>query len=247
MKDSELKSRQDLAAAYRLADHFGFSEGIDNHLTLSLSEEDDKYLLIPYGLHWSEVKASSLLVVDGEGKKISGKGYAEPTAFLIHGEVHAASSKNKCVMHTHMESALAITMQDKGRLLMADQNACRFYSNINYLDEYEGLVLNKQAANPIGKAMIEADILFLANHGVIVTGNTVFEAWESLYYLEKACRAQILSMSMGNKLKIINGQIAKKVSDQIKEESKSDSANAYRHFEALKRILINNGGEDYLE
>ena len=221
MKDSELKSRQDLAAAYRLADHFGFSEGIDNHLTLSLPEEDDKYLLIPYGLHWSEVKASSLLVVDGEGKKISGKGYAEPTAFLIHGEVHAASSKNKCVMHTHMESALAITMQDKGRLLMADQNACRFYSNINYLDEYEGLVLNKQAANPIGKAMIEADILFLANHGVIVTGNTVFEAWESLYYLEKACRAQILSMSMGNKLKIINGQIAKKVSDQIKEESKS--------------------------
>lgn len=247
MKDSELKSRQDLAAAYRLADHFGFSEGIDNHLTLSLPEEDDKYLLIPYGLHWSEVKASSLLVVDGEGKKISGKGYAEPSAFLIHGEVHAASSKNKCVMHTHMESALAITMQDKGRLLMADQNACRFYSNINYLDEYEGLILNKQAANPIGKSMIEADILFLANHGVIVTGNTVFEAWESLYYLEKACRAQILSMSMGNKLKIINGQIAKKVSDQIKEESKSDSANAYRHFEALKRILINNGGEDYLE
>ena len=247
MKDSELKSRQDLAAAYRLADHFGFSEGIDNHLTLSLPEEDDKYLLIPYGLHWSEVKASSLLVVDGEGKKISGKGYAEPSAFLIHGEVHAASSKNKCVMHTHMESALAITMQDKGRLLMADQNACRFYSNINYLDEYEGLVLNKQAANPIGKAMIEADILFLANHGVIVTGNTIYEAWESLYYLEKACRAQILSMSMGNKLKIINGQIAKKVSDQIKEESKSDSANAYRHFEALKRILINNGGEDYLE
>ena len=247
MKDSELKSRQDLAAAYRLADHFGFSEGIDNHLTLSLPEEDDKYLLIPYGLHWSEVKASSLLVVDGEGKKISGKGYAEPSAFSIHGEVHAASSKNKCVMHTHMESALAITMQDKGRLLMADQNACRFYSNINYLDEYEGLVLNKQAANPIGKAMIEADILFLANHGVIVTGNTVFEAWESLYYLEKACRAQILSMSMGNKLKIINGQIAKKVSDQVKEESKSDSANAYRHFEALKRILINNGGEDYLE
>ena len=107
--------------------------------------------------------------------------------------------------------------------------------------------MNKQAANPIGKAMVDADILFLANHGVIVTGNTVFEAWESLYYLEKACRAQILSMSMGNKLKIINGQIAKKVSDQIKEESESDSANAYRHFEALKRILINNGGEDYLE
>ena len=247
MRDSEFKARQDLAAAYRLADYFGFSEGIDNHLTLSLPGEEDKYLLIPYGMHWSEVTASSLLIVDGKGKKISGDGYAEPTAFLIHGAVHTSSSKNKCVMHTHMESALAITMQDKGRLLMADQNACRFYDNISYLDKYEGLVLDEETAHPIGKAMVDADVLFLANHGIIVTGNSIYEAWESLYYLERACRAQILSMSIGGNLKIINGQIAKKVSDQVKEEAKGDSANAYRHFEALKRILINNGSEDYLE
>ena len=247
MRENELKARQDLAAAYRLADHFGFSEGIDNHLTLSLPDEHDKYLLIPYGLHWSEVTATSLLIVDGEGNKISGEGYAEPTAFLIHGAVHKASKKNKCVMHTHMESALAITMQDKGRLLMADQNACRFYSNINYLDEYEGLVLDKHTAEPIGRAMADNDVLFLANHGIIVTGNNVYEAWESLYYLERACRAQILSMSTGKNLKIINGQIAKKVSDQIKEEAKGKSANSYRHFEALKRILINKGSGDYID
>ena len=246
MRENELKARQDLAAAYRLADHFGFSEGIDNHLTLSLPDEHDKYLLIPYGLHWSEVTATSLLIVDGEGNKISGDGYAEPTAFLIHGAVHKASKKNKCVMHTHMESALAITMQDKGRLLMADQNACRFYSNINYLDEYEGLVLDKHTAEPIGRAMVDNDVLFLANHGIIVTGNNVYEAWESLYYLERACRAQILSMSTGKNLKIINGQIAKKVADQIKEEAKGKSANSYRHFEALKRILINKGSGDYM-
>ncbi len=247
MRENELKARQDLAAAYRLADHFGFSEGIDNHLTLSLPDEHDKYLLIPYGLHWSEVTATSLLIVDGEGNKISGEGYAEPTAFLIHGAVHKASKKNKCVMHTHMESALAITMQDKGRLLMADQNACRFYSNINYLDEYEGLVLDKHTAEPIGRAMADNDVLFLANHGIIVTGNNVYEAWESLYYLERACRAQILSMSTGKNLKIINGQIAKKVADQIKEDAKGESANSNRHFEALKRILINKGSGDYID
>ena len=247
MRENELKARQDLAAAYRLADHFGFSEGIDNHLTLSLPDEHDKYLLIPYGLHWSEVTATSLLSVDGEGNKISGEGYAEPTAFLIHGAVHKASKKNKCVMHTHMESALAITMQDKGRLLMADQNACRFYSNINYLDEYEGLVLDKHTAEPIGRAMADNDVLFLANHGIIVTGNNVYEAWESLYYLERACRAQILSMSTGKNLKIINGQIAKKVADQIKEDAKGESANSNRHFEALKRILINKGSGDYID
>jgi ribulose-5-phosphate 4-epimerase/fuculose-1-phosphate aldolase len=247
MDKIELKARQDLAAAYRLADYFGFSEGIDNHLSLSLPDREDEYLLIPYGLHWSEVTASSLLVVDGEGKKISGNGYAEPTAFLIHGAVHNANIKNKCVMHTHMESALAITMIERGRLLMADQNACRFYNNISYLDEYDGLVLDKHTAKPIGESMVESDILFLANHGIIVTGNNIYEAWESLYYLEKACRAQILAMSLGKKLKPIKGQIAKKVSDQIKEEASGESANSYRHFEALKRLLISNGHQDFLE
>ena len=247
MRDSELIARQDLAAAYRLADHFGFSEGIDNHLTLSLPDENDKYLLIPYGMHWSEVTASSLLIVDSDGNKISGNGYAESSAFLIHGAVHKASKKNKCVMHTHMESALAITMLDKGRLLMADQNACRFYNNISYLDDYEGLVVDQHTASPIGNAMIDSDILFLANHGIIVTGANVYDAWESLYYIERACRAQILALSTGRDLKLIKGQIAKKVADQIKLESQGESANSYRHFEALKRILLDNGHEDYLD
>jgi ribulose-5-phosphate 4-epimerase/fuculose-1-phosphate aldolase len=246
INENELKARQDLAAAYRLADYFGFSEGIDNHLSMSLPDQENQYLLIPYGLHWSEVTASSLLVVDGEGNKISGKGYAEPTAFLIHGAVHNANSKNTCVMHTHMESALAITMIEEGRLLMADQNACRFYDNISYLDDYEGLVLDKFAAKPIGEAMVKNDILFLANHGVIVTGKTIYEAWESLYYIEKASRAQLLAMSLGKNIKTIKGQIAKKVANQVKEEAEGESANSYRHFEALKRLLVNNGHEDYL-
>ena len=246
MGDIELNIRQDLAAAYRLADYFGFSEGIDNHFSVSLPNDDNKYLLIPYGLHWSEVTASSLIIVDENGKKVSGDGYAEPTAFLIHGAIHNSSKKNKCVMHTHMQSALAITMHEEGRLLMADQNACRFYDDIYYMDDYEGLVLDKETAKPIGDASKNHDIIFLANHGIIVTGETIYQAWESLYYLERACKAQNLAMSSGKKLKIINGQIAKKVSMQIKEEANSESAYAFKHFEALKRKLIRNGNQDYL-
>ena len=81
MDQIELNARQDLAAAYRLADYFGFSEGIDNHLSLSLPNQEDKYLLIPYGLHWSEVTASSLLVVNGEGKKYLAKVMLNPLRF----------------------------------------------------------------------------------------------------------------------------------------------------------------------
>ena len=246
MNSEELKARRDLAAAYRLADYFGFSEGIDNHLSLSMPGKKDQYLLIPYGLHWSEVKASSLVIVDGDGKKINGEGYIEPSAFLIHGAVHKASNKNKCVMHTHMESALAISMIEKGRLLMAEQNALRFYGKVNYLDEYDGVVLEKKLASPIGDSLVDADVLFLSNHGVIVTGESVHEAWEYLYFLEKACRAQILATAQGKPLKIINHDIAKKVARQIKEENSGNSANSYRHFEALKRLLENNGHEEYM-
>ena len=247
MNSEELQARQDLAAAYRLADYFGFSEGIDNHLSLSVPGKEDRYLLIPYGLHWSEVKASSLLVVDSEGNKISGEGYLEPSAFLIHGAVHQASKKNICVMHTHMESVLAITMIEKGRLLMAEQNALRFYRKINYLDDYEGVVLDKELAEPISNSLITEDIVFLANHGIIVTGKTVYEAWDSLYFLEKACRAQILAMSLGKPIKIIEDRVAKKVVKQIDEENKGNSANSYRHFAALKRLLINEGNEDFMD
>lgn len=247
MDTEELKARQDLAAAYRLADYFGFSEGIDNHLSCSVPGKEDQYLLIPYGLHWSEVKASSLVIVDGKGNKISGEGYIEPSAFLIHGAVHEASKKNKCVMHTHMESALAISMLEKGRLLMADQNAVRFFGRVNYLDEYEGVVLDKGLAEPMGRLLKDADILFLANHGVIVTGNNIYEAWESLYFLEKACRAQILAVSQGQPIKLISEKVANKVKIQIEEENKSNSANSYRHFEALKRLLVNNGNESFMD
>ena len=93
-------------------------------------------------------------------------------------------------------------MHEEGRLLMADQNACRFYDDIYYMDDYEGLVLDKETAKPIGDASKNHDIIFLANHGIIVTGETIYQAWESLYYLERACKAQNLAMSSGKKLKI---------------------------------------------
>ena len=146
-----------------------------------------------------------------------------------------------------MESALAITMLDRGRLLMAEQNALRFYEKINYLDEYEGVVLNKELAMPIANSLVDADILFLANHGIIVTGKTVYEAWESLYFLEKACRAQILAMSSGKPIKIIEDKIAKKVVEQIEKENMGNSANSFRHFEALKRLLVNEGSADFMD
>lgn len=243
MTDDITSAREDLAAAYRLADRYGLSEGICNHLTLAMPGRDDRFLLIPYGMHWSEVTASSLLVVDREGDKVEGEGFIEPTAFYIHGAIHKARADARCVMHTHMPHALALCMIEDGRLEFADQNACRFYGRIAYDDDFGGVALDWDEANRIAAALGGKDVLFMANHGVTVVGETVARAWERLYYLDRACRAQVIAMSTGRPLKRIPDAMAAAVSDQINNLTSGASANIERHFAAQKRLLDRDGAD----
>jgi len=239
-------ARIDLAVAYRTASRLGMAEGICNHFTMAVPGEEDRFYLIPYGLHWSEVCASDFVVVNSKGNKISGDGYVEPTAFHIHGAIHESRPDAVCVMHTHMKYALTVAMIEGGRLLMSDQNACRFFGRISYMNSYSGIVLDRKGGIEISNALGNADILFLSNHGVIVVGSDIAQAWEDLYYLEQACAAQVSAMSTGQKLSIIDDQTAAKVSRQIIEESESESSNKDRHFEALKRILIREEGSSFM-
>lgn len=243
MTDDITSAREDLAAAYRLADRYGLSEGICNHLTLAVPGRDDRFLLVPYGMHWSEVTASSLLVVDADGNKVEGEGFIEPTAFYIHGAIHKARAEARCVMHTHMPYALALCMIEDGRLEFADQNACRFYGRLAYDDDFGGVALDWDEANRIAAALGGKDVLFMANHGVTVVGETVARAWERLYYLDRACRAQVIAMSTGRPLKRIPDAMAAAVSDQINNLTSGASANIERHFAAQKRLLDRDGAD----
>jgi len=237
------RAREDLAAAYRLCQRFALNEGIDNHLTLAVPGADDRFLLIPYGLHWSEVTASALLIVDADGNTVEGHGFVEPTAFFIHAAIHKARRDARCVMHTHMPYALALAMIEGGRLEMAEQNALRFFGRIAYDDSYGGGAYGWDEGGRIAAAMGAADVLFMANHGVTVARATVAAAWEDLYYLEQACRAQVLAMSTGRPLKRVPDAIAAEVAASVRAEATGRSANIERHFEALKRVLIRDGAD----
>lgn len=235
--NAERAARVDLAAAYRLADHFGLSEGICNHLTLAVPEEEDRYFLIPFGMHWSEVTASSLLVVDGDGNVVAGDGMAEPSGFLIHGAVHRARPDAACVMHTHMQGALALCMIENGGLHMADQNACRFYGRTATMQAFDGVVLGAEKASPIPDALGNCDVLFMANHGVIVAGKSVARAWEDLYFLERACAAQVAAMSTGQPLKRVPDSQAAAIAADVTREADSGLCTSDKFFTALKRLL----------
>ena len=230
-------ARENLAAAYRIANKFGFNEGIDNHFTLAVPERNDQFLLIPYGLHWSEVTASALMIVDGAGEKIEGEGFVEPRAFHIHSSIHRARVDATCVMHCHPPYPLALCMIEGGRLEDADQTACRFFGKIAYDDDYGGGALDESEGDRIAHALKDKDILFMANHGITVAGTSVAHAWEQLYFLNRACHAQILAMSTGRPLKKIPQAMVKAVAQQIESEGSGSAANYHRHFGALKRLL----------
>jgi len=230
---AEQAARIDLAAAFRLAVRMDLHEGVCNHFTLMLPAAG-RFLLNRYGLHWSEVTASNLLALDADGRILEGEGAFEKTAFHIHSRIHLANPRAACVLHTHMPHATALTLLENGRLEMVEQNALRFYDDIAYDDTYNGLVLDSAEGDRLARVLGEKRVLFLANHGVIVVGPSVAEAFDLMYYLERACRLQVLARSMNAPLRKVRPEV---VRDTYRLILADTPAYAGAHFSALKRIL----------
>jgi ribulose-5-phosphate 4-epimerase/fuculose-1-phosphate aldolase len=200
--------------------------------------DERRFLLNSYGLHWSEVTASNLVALDGEGNVLGGTGEIEKTAFYIHSRIHLANPRAKCVLHTHMPYATALTLLEGGCLEMVEQNALRFHDDIAYDDTYNGLVVDPAEGDRLAKVLGHKRVMFLANHGVIVVGPTVAEAFDALYYLERACRLQVLARTMvanaGGKLRAVRPDVVRETYRLILADTPKYAG---AHFAALKRIL----------
>ena len=225
--------RVDLAAAFRLAVRLDLHEGVCNHFSAMLPDAQ-RFLLNRYGLHWSEVTAANLLALDPSGKVLQGEGEFEKTAFTIHSRIHLAHPGAACVLHTHMPYATALTLLEGARLEMVEQNALRFHDDIAYDEVYNGLVVDQAEGDRLARALGSKRVMFLANHGIIVVGASVAEAFDSLYYLERACRLQVLARLMGGRFRPVRPEVVRAACAMMREDAPK-YANA--HFSALKRIL----------
>ena len=236
--EAERSARVDLAACYRLADRFGLNEGIDNHLTLLVPGYTDRFMLAPFGMHWSEVKASDFLVVDFSGRVVSGQGLVEDTALYIHQPVHRLSPQGRCVLHTHMPYATALCMLENPRLEMAVQTALGFYNDVAYDPMYNGLAFDESEGERLAHALGQKSVLMMGNHGVLVVGKTIPQAFERLYFLERAAQAQVLALSTGRALRLIpDAIIDKTIAQFLAGGAVGGRDRAELHFEALKRVL----------
>lgn len=234
--DSEaaLAVRTELAACFRLAARFGFEEGVCNHFSAVVPGYDDLMFINPFGYAFSEITASRLLVCDFDGNVLAGEGAPEATAFFIHARLHRLKPRIKVALHTHMPNATALSMLEGPPLLWAGQTALKFYGRTAVDESYNGLALDDSEGDRIAQAMGDADIVFLKNHGVMVTGPNVAEAWDDLYYLERAAEVQLKAMSTGRPIKPIAPQVAQRAYEQMRS---GDPASARAHLDSMMRIL----------
>jgi len=234
------EARLDLAASLRAAAKLGLAEGICNHFSAMVPGRDDLFLVNPYGLAFEEATASSLLICDFHGSVVAGSGKPEATAFFIHARLHMRLPRARAAFHTHMPYATALSMVEGDPLVFAGQSSLKFYGRTAVDTDYNGLALDESEGDRIAGTMGDADIVFMKNHGVLVVGPTIAEAWDDLYYLERAAEAQVKAMSTGRALLLIPEDVAKKTAAQIRE---GDPVSARKHMDSVRRRLMKEAPE----
>ena len=223
------EARLDLAAVLRWAARLGFHEGVCNHFSVMLAP--DRFLINAHRTHWAKARASELLVIDGRGNTVEGEGRPATTGTNIHVPMHQATG-HRVILHTHMPYATALTCIQGGRLEMVHQNAGRFFGLVAYDDEFNGFATEMDEGARMARMMGDKRVLFLGNHGVVVAGASIADAFDDLYYLERACQVQVLAMSTGRPLmRIPDATAAKLASFATRHE------NAVHFLAAIRGIL----------
>jgi ribulose-5-phosphate 4-epimerase/fuculose-1-phosphate aldolase len=199
MSKDEWEARCALAAAYRLAALYGWTDLNNTHFSLRIPGPEEHFLLNPFGMFFDEITASSLIKVNREGVVIGDVSYPlNPAGFIIHGAIHLSAAQHNCVIHTHSRFGTAVAMQEQG-LLPASQKALTVMGWTGYHD-FEGPALDAKEQPRIVRDLADKRVLILRNHGLMTVGKTVGEAFVWMYRIETACRQQIDALSGGASL-----------------------------------------------
>ena len=201
----EWLNRVNLAACYHLADYFQMSDIIWNHITSKTSNEKETFLINPFGLRYDEITASNLVEVTPEGKVINSDSSINDTGYIIHGAIHRARKDIACVMHTHSRAGLAVSCFEDG-LQPIIQDAAIFYNRVSYHD-WEGMSTESEECERLSKSLGKNNVMILRNHGLLTCGTTIAEAFMLMYYLDRACKNQIDTMSTGMKINVPSDNI----------------------------------------
>lgn len=232
--DPNWQLRVDLAACFRLISSFGWNESVANHFSATVSDDGKQFLMNPKWQHFSLITASSIQLFDSNDTETMNKDNApDPSAWCIHSKLHAAVPQAKVLLHCHPPYITALSTLKDPILKPIDQNTARFFNRVSYDLGFDGLSNTDEEGDRLASVFGDHNIMIMGNHGVTVAGTSVAQAFEDLYYLERACRTMIFAYQTGQPLSLMSDDLAEKT---------AEGWNVYlgiadAHFSQLKQML----------
>jgi ribulose-5-phosphate 4-epimerase/fuculose-1-phosphate aldolase len=226
--------RIDLAAAFRLAVEFDWHEAVANHFSAAVSADGRKFLLNPRWRHFALIEPADLLLLDADDADTMQRPNApDPSAWCIHGTIHRQVPEARVLLHCHPPYATALAALKDPRILPIDQNTAFFYGRVAIDRGYGGLADDAEEGERLAAAIAGHEVLLMGNHGVTVVGATVAQAFDLLYYFERACKTLMLAYASGQPLNVMTDAIAEKTA----RDWEAYRGSAFAHFDQLKRLL----------
>jgi len=235
-QDAEARTRHDLAALYRLVAHFRMTDLIDTHISARIPGTPDHFLINRYGVLFHEMRPEDLVKIDPSGKVVNASDASErvnAAGFTIHSAVHMARHDLACVIHTHTADGIAVSCQEEG-LLPISQHALKFYGHLGY-HAYEGIALDLEERGRLVASLGPHRAMILRNHGLLAAGRTIAEAFVNIYFLERACQAQVKALAGGRKLSLPPTAVCERTAAQFNREE--GLAHSQMAWESALRLL----------
>lgn len=224
---SEQEARGLLAAAHRIAVFDGLSEGTWNHFSYMV--DDELMLITPTDLHWADMEADSLVLVDADKQAARARGLQFYIGYRIHYPIHRARPDARAVLHAHPPYATALSLLEDGALISMSQNSSKFYGRVAINETFDELGDPEEQGERLVRALGDKAVLFMRGHGVTVLAPTIEKAYTELYLLELACRSQILALSTGRPLRVFtDAESAQRAGSGPGDEE------SQRHFRAMR-------------
>ena len=226
------EARCDLAAIFRWTAREAMHEGIANHFSFAVSDDGQMFLINPYGVHFSKMKASDLLLLDARETPKDVGAKIDPTAWSIHGAMHRNNPQAKSIIHLHSKYVTALSALKDPSLPAVDQTTCRFHNRVALDLGFSGMGLNNEAER-LSQSLGNKNTMMMGNHGFMSVGKTPAVAFDLAYHFERGCRTYLTALSTGAPLSVLPDHIAEKTARQW--EQYDDAAN--KHLAAIRLIL----------
>lgn len=237
VSDSHYEDRVNLAACFRMSARLGLNEGVGNHFSYAISEDGQQFLMNPFGRHFSNIRASDLMLLDANDERTMERAHKpDPTAWAIHGAMHRNVSQARCVMHLHSKYATVLATLADSRLPPVDQNAMRFFNRVTIDDGFDGMGLDQEGER-LSTMLGENRVMVMGSHGVMVVGETIARTFDELFYFERACENYIIALTTGKALRVASDVVAEKTAQQWDEICSGSVGFADAHLAQMREIL----------